>query len=65
MVEVAGDWNYANTGIYGESAFILQRRRARRFLSVQLPLLQRCRCQRRSRATKLRALAACEHEKST
>jgi hypothetical protein len=42
MVEVASDWNYANTGIYGESAFILYSVDARKFLGVFLPLLQRC-----------------------
>jgi len=42
MVEVASDWNYANTGIYGESAFILHSVDARKFLGVLLPLVQRC-----------------------
>jgi hypothetical protein len=43
MCEVAGDWNYANTGIHGESAFILGAWRARRFPGAQLALLQSCR----------------------
>jgi hypothetical protein len=42
MVEVARDWNYANTGICSESAFILRARGARRFLRAQLPLLRHC-----------------------
>jgi hypothetical protein len=34
MVEVASDWNYANTGIFDESAFIFRRRDARKLVGA-------------------------------
>ena len=32
MFEVTSDWNYADTGIYAESAFFFGTRRARKFI---------------------------------
>jgi hypothetical protein len=64
MCEFAGDWNYANTGIYDESAFILRARLARRFPGAQLPLLQRCRMPRSLADEKFVRWCRCEQEKS-
>jgi hypothetical protein len=64
MCEVASDWNYANTGIYGESAFIFGARRSRRFPGAQLPVLRCCRMLTSIADQKFVRRSAGEHEES-